>query len=66
MTKIVKGELDGTKGRWKGTQATDDFGVPVHTALVSCPLCGKIGSLSRHEIDREGRVTPQRRMPEGR
>jgi hypothetical protein len=29
-----------------------------NSAVISCPICGKIGTLSDHAIDSQGKVTP--------
>jgi hypothetical protein len=42
------------KGTWHGGRKADD----TRTASLSCPDCGKIGSLSDHKIDDQGRVSP--------
>ena len=43
----------GRFGCWKG--GTSDG---KRTALVACPKCGNIASLSDHEIDADGTVRP--------
>ncbi len=42
------------KGEWRGACRR---GSP-RTALVCCPGCGKIASLSGHSIDPDGKVYP--------
>lgn len=42
------------RGTWHGGQKAGGK----RTALVACPNCGKIASLSDHEIDNSGHVTP--------
>ena len=50
---LKQGEPFEGKGLWKG--ATRDG---KRTANVSCPTCGKTASLSGHDIDAAGKVTP--------
>lgn len=40
-------------GKWKG--ATRDG---TRTALMSCPVCAGVASLSNHTIDEAGKVSP--------
>lgn len=51
---IPRGDVDLDKGSWQGgiTYAG------IKTALISCPKCGQIASLSYHEIDDNGFVSP--------
>ena len=53
MFQVSQGKLDGTKGVWERAQ-----GEKGPTALMSCPKCGKICSLSGHDILPDGRVNP--------
>lgn len=41
------------KGHWRRASAGGKL-----TALVSCPVCGKIASLNDHEIAGDGSVSP--------
>lgn len=50
---IPRGDVDLDKGVWKGGTYAGG-----RTALVSCPKCGQIASLSYHEIDENGFVSP--------
>ncbi len=43
----------GDKGVWRGGVSDG-----VSTATVSCPDCGEVCSLTSHNIDAQGRVTP--------
>jgi hypothetical protein len=40
-------------GRWKGAISDGK-----RTALIACPTCGEVASISQHEIDTDGKVTP--------
>lgn len=59
MKTITKGSLEvrGTKGIWEGAQSAC-AACENRTALMSCPECGKICSLSQHIIQPDGTVTP--------
>lgn len=56
LVKIGGGS--GYAGRWKGVQ-TDDG----RTAIISCPKCGKLASLSTFVISNEGEVSPSFACP---
>lgn len=51
---IPQGNIDTTKGVWKGARAHEG----TRTALMSCPECGFIFSLSQHGIHSDGSVIP--------
>ena len=55
-TLIQSTRRDGVmrKGEWRGGQKTGSE----RTALVCCPGCGRISTLSKHTIDPDGTVTP--------
>jgi hypothetical protein len=48
------------KGEWRGARIRKH-----RSALVCCPNCGKIGSLTKHTIDPDGRVFPSLVCPFG-
>lgn len=52
--------LAGTKGKWRPATIQE---TGKKTATVSCPSCGKTASLSGHEIDPQGVVTPSLGCP---
>lgn len=52
--------LDIPKGRWQRGSTGNE-----KTALISCPTCGNVSSLSQHTIDDLGRVTPSLMCPHG-
>lgn len=55
MTLLIQStRRDGVmhKGEWRGAAAGD------RSALVCCPGCGKISSLTDHTIDPDGSVYP--------
>lgn len=56
MTVFPHGDLDLEKGCWHGLQRSEKDGG--RTAIVSCPGCGKIQSLSKHAIAEDGIVIP--------
>lgn len=43
-----------TPGRWRPAKLADGR----RTATISCPVCGRSGSLADHEIDADGTVRP--------
>ena len=47
-----------SKGEWHGARIRKH-----RTALICCPTCGKIGSLTQHTIDPDGRVFPSVHCP---
>ena len=64
MTTLIQStRRDGVmrKGEWRG--AREDRSP--RSALVCCPGCGKIGSLTKHTIDPDGRVFPSLVCPFG-
>ncbi len=50
---IPNGDSWTQRGVWKGGRLDGK-----RTATVSCPECGRACSLSQHEIDAEGNVSP--------
>ncbi len=42
-----------TPGTWRGGRTPEG-----RTALFCCPMCGKIASLSNHDIGVDGEVSP--------
>lgn len=44
---------EAAKGQWNGAMSDGK-----RTALVSCPGCGRIASLSKHAIGEDGTVSP--------
>ena len=54
MTNIGYPKGNGVEpGSWHGAKAPDKL-----TALFLCPTCGRMQSLSGHEIDKDGNVSP--------
>lgn len=58
MIRISRATADDiwlkTPGQWRPAILTDGR----LTATISCPQCGQVGSLSHHEIAKDGAVTP--------
>ncbi len=57
MITLIESRRSGRvmkKGEWHGAEMAGQK----RTALVCCPGCGKIASLSGHTIDPDGTVTP--------
>ena len=53
MTEFYKGDISQKKGCWERAK-----GAKYDTAMISCPKCGKIASLTSHTIADDGAVTP--------
>lgn len=56
MVKVIM--KSKTKTLTPGTYTGGGLVDGSRTALVACPLCGNVSSLSDHTIDNEGVVTP--------
>ncbi len=52
--RIPQGDVDNDKGVWKGAKMDNGS----RTALMSCPQCWVVLSLSRHTIESDGTVKP--------
>jgi hypothetical protein len=52
--------LNGTEGLWRGAKRDGK-----RTAIISCPKCRRAASLSEHDIDAAGKVTPSLVCPYG-
>ena len=50
---LWKDRWNGKPGTWRGGKTPKK-----RTALFCCPLCGEIASLSKHDIDERGVVSP--------
>jgi hypothetical protein len=51
--RIPRGDPEDRRGVWKGARRDSK-----RTATLSCPACGKGASLSDHDIDPNGLVSP--------
>lgn len=53
---FMRGEGLGIKGRWWAVR--EQTGGPIITAAITCPDCGKRGTLDDHTITNWGMVNP--------
>lgn len=54
MKHFKSGDIDSEKGAWQPFQQRDG----TRSAIVSCPDCGALFTLSKHTIEADGTVHP--------
>lgn len=62
MTELQPGDIEKRKGVWSGCLGARS-GLFVRKALISCPGCGKLASLLKHDIADDGVVDPSMNCP---
>jgi len=55
VLRLIRGPIKREWGCWEIAKGRTFRDV---TAWISCPECGHVGSLEKHEIDYEGNVSP--------
>jgi hypothetical protein len=54
MKQLKRGDIDSEMGVWQPVQRQDG----TRSAILSCPDCGAVFTLSNHKIDPDGAVHP--------
>jgi hypothetical protein len=54
MKQLKRGDIDAEMGVWHPVKTLDGS----RSALISCPDCGAVFTLSNHKIDAQGVVSP--------